>query len=214
MAELTGKDATTEPYFGRSVAISGDGTTAVIGAPGDSSNAGAVWVFTRSGSEWQQPGVKLQGAGAVGAPYLGYSLAVSADGNTVLAGGPFDHESHGAVSAFTRSGATWAQQGQPLTGTGEEGSGYFGWSVALAGDGSTALIGAPNDRNEHQYTGAGAAWVFTRAGTVWSQDGAKLTGRAPNRVCVQRFSGRVSRSLPTARRSRRGTLRRRYQRKL
>jgi hypothetical protein len=71
---------------------------------------------------------------------------------------------------FTRSGATWSQQGGKLTGTGEIGPGQFGWSVALSADGSTALIGGYVDHV------LGAAWVFKRSGATWTQQGAKLTG--------------------------------------
>jgi hypothetical protein len=83
---------------------------------------------------------------------------------------------------FTRSGTTWSQQGEKLIGnctsscsgakgTGESGGGSFGYSVAVAADGDTALIGAPFDNN-----GSGAVWVFTRSGTTWSQQGEKLIG--------------------------------------
>ena len=61
----------------------------------------------------------------------------------------------GAAWVFTRSGATWTQQGEKLTGGGEVGAGHFGLSVALSSDGNTALIGGFNDNNE-----VGAAWVF------------------------------------------------------
>ena len=63
------------------------------------------------------------------------------------------------------------QQGAKLTGTGEIGDGQFGASVALSSDGNTALIGGDGDNS-----GAGAAWVFTRSGGAWTQQGAKLTG--------------------------------------
>jgi hypothetical protein len=56
---------------------------------------------------------------------------------------------------FTRSGATWTQQGAKLTGTGETGAGFFGYSVALSADGNTALIGGPTDNSD-----VGAAWAF------------------------------------------------------
>jgi len=52
------------PEEGFSVAISGDGNTAVWGAPGDSQNNGAAWVFTRSNGTWSQQGGKLVGSGA------------------------------------------------------------------------------------------------------------------------------------------------------
>ncbi len=73
---------------------------------------------------------------------------------------------------FLRSGTTWTQQGPKLTGKEEAGAGEFGESVALSEKGEYALIGGPGD-NEH----AGAAWVFTRSGTTWTQQGPKLTGK-------------------------------------
>ena len=64
-------------------------------------------------------------------------------------------------------------------GTGETGAGQFGLSVALSGDGNTALVGAPDDGGL-----AGAAWVFTRSRSTWSQEGSKLVGD-----CVGSCSG-------------------------
>ena len=161
-------------YIGMSVALSANGNTALVGAPADGTNneyRGAAFVFTRSGSTWAQQGEKLTGGGEIGGGWFGESVALSADGNTALIGGPSDNGSVGAAWVFTRSGSTWAQQGEKLTGGGEAGMGYFGKSVALSSDGDTALIGAYND-NEHE----GAAWVFTRSGSNWSQQGEKLTG--------------------------------------
>ena len=67
---------------GLSVALSGDGNTAIVGGPDDNSGAGAAWVFTRSGGVWTQQGTKLVGTGAIGAAMQGYSVSLSADGNT------------------------------------------------------------------------------------------------------------------------------------
>jgi hypothetical protein len=69
-----------------SVAISADGNTAVVGGPGDASNKGAVWVYTRNGSSWSLQS-KLVGTGATGASRQGTSVSVSSDGNTVASGG-------------------------------------------------------------------------------------------------------------------------------
>src|ERR1700680_4516731 len=63
------------------------------------------------------------------------------------------------------------QQGGKLTGGGETGAGEFRFGVALSTDGNTALIGGPADNGE-----VGAAWVFTRSGSTWTQQGGKLTG--------------------------------------
>jgi hypothetical protein len=161
-------------YIGQSVALSANGDTALVGASADGSYTeyhGAAFVFTRSGSTWTQQGPKLTGGGEVGSAWFGESVALSADGNTALIGGPTDNGQVGAAWVFTRTGSTWTQQGEKLTAVGEQGEAFFGKNVALSGDGNTALIGGYND-NEHR----GAAWVFTRTGSTWAQQGEKLTG--------------------------------------
>jgi hypothetical protein len=158
---------------GESVAISSDGNTLVEGGRDDNSYAGAVWVFTRSGSVWTQQGPKLVGTGAVGGDVLqGFSVAISSDGNTLVESGRDDNGFAGAVWVFTRSGSVWTQQGQKLLGTGAVGSPvYQGSSVAISSDGNTIVEGAFGDNNQ-----AGAVWVFTRSSGVWTQQGSKLVG--------------------------------------
>jgi hypothetical protein len=177
----------TDALQGTSVALSGDGNTALIGGPRDNAQAGAAWVFTRSGGAWSQQGPKLVGTGATGAANQGMGVALSADGNTALIGGPSDSSNAGAAWVFTRSGTTWTQQGQKLVGTGASGSAVQGISVALSGDGNTALIGGPGDNS-----GAGAAWVFTRSGTTWTQQGQKLIGTGANNPAQQGYTVALS----------------------
>ena len=157
--------------FGSGAALSADGDTAVIGVPGDNGGIGAMWVFTRSGSTWTQQGPKLTASGEVGAGRFGFWVAVSADGNTALIGGPYDNGQTGAAWVFTRSGSVWTQQGAKLTGGGEVGAARVGWTVALSSNGNAALLGGYLDNG-----GVGAAWVFTRSGSTWTQQGSKLTG--------------------------------------
>jgi len=76
---------------------------------------------------------------------FGHSVALSSDGNTALVGAPDENGRVGAVWVFTRSGATWTQQGTQLTGSGEIGAGSFGSSVALSANGNVALIGGRSD---------------------------------------------------------------------
>jgi hypothetical protein len=173
-SKLVGTGAVGRADQGFSVALSADGNTAIAGGPFDNSNAGAAWVYTRSGGVWTQQGSKLVGTGAVGTqpPEQGYSVALSADGNTAIAGGPFDNSNAGAAWVFTRSGGVWTQQGAKLVGTGAVGPDTEqGYSVALSADGNTAIAGGTFDNSF-----AGAAWVFTRSGGVWTQQGAKLVG--------------------------------------
>ena len=169
-AKLTGAAESGAGHFGAAVALSSDGDTAVVGAPNDADNLGAVWVFARSGSTWTQQGEKLTGGEESGQAQLGRGVALSADGNTVLAGGPCDDGCAGAVWVFTRSGLTWAQQGGKLVGGEGVGEGHFGCGVALSSDGNTALVGGRRDNGT-----IGAAWAFTRSGSTWTQQGAKLT---------------------------------------
>ncbi len=173
-----GAEEGTNGRFGKSVALSGDGNTALVGAYFDENakkepQGGSAFVFTRSGATWTHQGAKLIGSAEAGTAEFGISVALSADGNTALVGGPNDEgkaklSMSGAAWVFTRSGSTWAQQGSKLTGTGESGPGELGWSVALSADGNTALAGAPADED-------GAAFAFARAGSTWTQQGSKLT---------------------------------------
>ena len=117
-------------------------------------------------------GEKLTASGLSGPyGYVGQSVALSADGNTALIGAPADGEYTGSAFVFTRSGSTWTQQGGRLTGGGTIGEAWFGESVALSSDGNTALIGGPSDNHA-----VGGAWVFTRSGSTWMQQGEKLVG--------------------------------------
>ena len=168
-AELTGAGETGEGEFGNSVALSADGSTALIGGWSNYDEAGAAWVFTRSGSSWSQQGAKIfaNDESEYERSFFGASVALSANGNTALIGGWGDSDDQGAAWVFTRSGSTWTQQGNKLMVGGNKG--WFGYSVALSEDGNTALIGAP------QATEYGAAWVFTRSGSTWTQQSGKLT---------------------------------------
>ena len=173
-----------EGVFGHSVALSAEGDTALVGAPKDGGYTGAVWVFTRSAAGWGQEGEKLLGTDD--SPGAGFAnrVAMSADGNTIVVGGPDDEQGIGAAWIFTRVDGIWSQQGEKLVadcqafcrpneGTGEVGDGLFGQSVAISGDGNTVILGAPFD---NVYSVGGAAWVFTRSNGVWMQLGAKITG--------------------------------------
>ncbi len=159
-----------EAHFGSSLALTGNGETAVIGAPGDSGHLGAAWVFTRTGEEWSEQGSKLTGSGAESEARFGASVALSGDGTTALVGARDQAEGKGAVWVLDSTGTGFTAQGPPLTGNGEAGE-EFGYSVALSGDGSSALIGAP-----HDHSARGVAWLFSRSGTSWSTSPKLLEG--------------------------------------
>ena len=185
-APLMPTDEAGSGAFGTSVALSADGNTAVIGGDGDNADVGAAWVFARSGSAWAQAGAKLLATGETGADGFGSSVALSADGSTALIGATANLANEGAwtftLSAPTTGGSTtgptaeavpihpFLQQGPKLTAGDESGAGGLGASVSLSADGNTALVGAPADNGQ-----VGAAWVFVRSGSTWTQQGSKLT---------------------------------------
>ena len=172
-AALIASDPRPSDQLGQSVAIDGD--TVVVGSYGNdnggssSTNSGAAYVFTRTGTAWTQQ-AKLSAADAAPGDGFGYSVAVSAD--TIVVGTPLDDDAggdSGSAYVFTRTGTTWTQQAK-LTSADAATADNFGLSVGL--DEGTVVVGAPSDDDAGSQSGS--AYVFTRTGTTWSQE-AKLT---------------------------------------
>ncbi len=171
-AKLFASDGAADDNFGWSVAVSGD--TAIAGvyrdAIGSNAGQGSAYVFTRSGTTWslQQ---KLTASDGAADDSFGYSVGVS--GNTAIVGAYLDDAgaslNNGSAYIFVRSGASWSQQ-QKLTAADSEQGDLFGNSVGISGD--TVVIGAVSD-DTITTSEQGSAYVFTRSGTVWSQQ-AKL----------------------------------------
>ena len=153
-ATLAASDGVRGDQFGYSVAISGD--TAVVGA--NARGSGAVYVFVRSGTGWTQQ-AKLTVPGLSNGDALGVSVAIS--GDTIVSGAAFNTNILGAAYVFVRNGTTWTQQAKLTASDGAAGD-AFGISVAVNGD--TIVVGA-SGRN----SGRGAAYVFFRSGTAWSE---------------------------------------------
>src|SRR5258708_11391722 len=162
-----------------SVALSADGNTAIVGGWSDNSKTGAAWVFTRNGGVWTQQGKRFVGSDAVGSARQGMSVALSADGNTAILGGPGDNPwdrsapfglgAAGAAWVFSRSGGVWTQQGNKLVSPGAVGR--LGTSVALSADGNIAIVGGFAEDG-------GVALVFTRTGGQWARDKKVVSGGA------------------------------------
>jgi FG-GAP repeat len=166
--QLTAADGAAGDAFGCSVALSGE--TAVIGASGHTvvpnANQGSAYVFTRSGTTWtlQQ---QLIASDAAASDNFGCSVALS--GETALVGANQDdvaaNTDQGTAYVFVRSGTSWTQQRQLIASDGAAND-RFGWGVALSGE--TALVGA-NHHDVGANADQGAAYVFTRSGTTWTQ---------------------------------------------
>ncbi len=162
MHKVIGSDTDGSDRFGGAVAMSGD--TAVIAARAWN-NSGAVYVFVRSGDQWIEQ-AKLLAPDIEPGDLFGQSVAI--DGDTIIVGST-QSDSPGAVNGgaayiFVRNGTTWSHQ-QRLIASDVAAFQSFGISVAISGD--TALIG--NSDDNHAGNDSGAAYVFQRTGTNWSQ---------------------------------------------
>src|SRR6202790_3242161 len=143
---------TTTPnlLFGYSVGLNGD--TLGVGAYNDEGRRGAVYVFTRNNGTWSQQMRVLATHGEVG-DYLGCSLAISDDGNTILAGSVEDKfsqintgqkdllDSVGGAYVFVRAAGKWSQQAYVKAFNPREND-QFGWALAMSRDGTTIAIGS------------------------------------------------------------------------
>ena len=196
-ASNTGNAAVGEAYaegdqFGYAIALSSDGNTLAVGAIGEDSNAmgingnqddnsanqaGAAYVFTRSGSTWSQQAY-IKSSMTRPNVLFGYSIGLSGNGDT-LAVAEFDADrGKGAIYVVTRSGGTWTHQAR-IQATNAENGDSLGYSLAISDDGNTIAAGAADedclipginpagcDKDQPSDTSAGAAYVFVRsAGT-------------------------------------------------
>jgi len=187
-AYLKAADVKGSDWFGAELAIADDGDTLAVAAPNEDSagigagdsgalddcgagqgpvnclpDSGAVYVFVRDGSDvWSQQ-VYLKASNPGQSDALGSALALSGDGNVLVAGAPFedsaatlvggnqDDESaanSGAVYQFRRAGTAWSQEryfkaSNTEAGTAPASADRFGAAVALSGDGSILAVGAP-----------------------------------------------------------------------
>ena len=162
-AILNATDAAKNAYFGSSLAVSGDGNTMVIGAPGaavgTNTSAGQVYVFQNSGSTWYQSAI-LNATDAAAGDNFGSSAAISDDGNTVLLGAVGYASYSGKAYVFKNSGGTW-NQAAVLTDADPDGS-MFGDSIAISDDGTLVVIATPSDDT------TGHVSIFTESGGSWS----------------------------------------------
>lgn len=154
--------------FGCALALSADGSTALIGAFGASingvSSVGKVYVFTRNNGTWGlTPAATLSDPGTVKGDGFGYSVALSADGDIALIG--TNHMfAAGRAFIFSQNNGSWGATPIATFGISQPGAFNFdGSSVALSAGGNVALVGVRGLNN-----GAGVAYVYQAINNVWS----------------------------------------------
>ncbi|MFN0301807.1 MAG: integrin [Burkholderiales bacterium] len=197
----------TEDRFGAALALSGDGSTLAVGAQGEGSSvtginqdqadnsagsAGAVYVFVRSGTTWQQQAY-IKASNTERGDAFGGALALNGDGNTLAVGARFESSnatgingnqanntalSSGAAYVFLRTGTIWAQQAY-LKASNTRANGFFSIALRLSGDGNTLAAGASGEssgalgingsQSDTTAPDSGSAYVFVRSGATWVQ---------------------------------------------
>jgi hypothetical protein len=179
-ATLTPSDAADNQQFGTAVAI--DDNVIVVGAFLDSTvqtNAGAAYVFVRSGNAWVQR-AKLRASNASAYAFFGSSVAVS--GANIVVGSPTSETAY----VFSANKTSWSQQALLTASDALEGD-YSAFGASVAIDHDTVVVGAPE---EGMYAiEAGAAYTFALKGHTWVQQ-KKLT--APDAKEEDEFGTAVS----------------------
>ena len=202
--------------FGSAVALSADGKTLAVGAVNESSNvqgitagstdeaddaasdSGAVYVFSNEDGIWSQQAY-IKSSNADAGDHFGYSLALSADGDTLVVGAPYEDsdakgisvddsagsnnsaEVSGAAYVFTRSGAQWSEVAY-IKASNAEAEDRFGHAIALSANGKILAIGALEESSsatgisydhsgelDNSSSGSGAVYLFVQAEARWVQ---------------------------------------------
>lgn len=160
-------DAAANDRFGSGVAVSGDGTRYVTGAPTKNSQQGSVYVFVKDANgDWTEEQIITAGANAENLSYFGESVDINTDGTRIVISHHAATESAtsgaGAVYIYSRSGTTWSLE-QRLVSSAIGAGLNFGTSVSIDDTGTRVAIGEANAQ-------PGAIHVFSRSGTTWSHE--------------------------------------------
>jgi FG-GAP repeat/IPT/TIG domain len=184
LTSWTETDQFSEPgpnSFGQSVAISADGTTAVVGDPsvtdGQNQDAGVAYIFTGANGTWSEVAELTPPDPAYGINFGG-SVSISSNGSTILVGAAGQSQpgqpecASGEAYVYDKTGNTWSESAglyiPPSENMGNDCTNGFGSSLSLSSAGTTALIGAYYS-DEDNVTASGAAYIFTGSGSSWSQ---------------------------------------------
>ncbi|MCP4131133.1 MAG: hypothetical protein GY754_09150 [bacterium] len=172
--ELSASDGAEDDWFGSDTAISADGNTVVVGAYGDDDNgidSGSIYVYKLNGSLWDE--TKITASDGTEGDRFGVAVAVSADGNMIVAGASMDDgKGAGSVYLYKWNGSLWSET--KITASDGSIGDRFGVVVAVSADGNTVAAGAPFD-DEPDY-GADSVYFYRWNGSTWQETIVKPIG--------------------------------------
>ena len=162
-------DGTSDDYFGRSVSISSDGSTAIVGARYDDDNgsqSGSAYIYKLVEGIWQE--TKLLASDGADGDYFGQSVSISSDGSTAIVGA-YGDDDNGTLSgsAYIYKLVGGVLQETKLLASNGASKDYFGYSVSISSDGATAIVGAVWD--DDNGTNSGSAYIYKLDGGVWQE---------------------------------------------
>lgn len=204
-AKIKPSNPTASDYFGVAIDLSNDGNTLVVGASGEDggttgvnpvqnnlvADAGAVYVYTRSGTNWTEQAY-IKAPSITTSDKFGTSVAISGDGNVIAVGVPFEDGSltginpavnelaanAGAVYTYTRSGSTWVYDSYIKPSNTGAGDNFGEKGLDLNLNGTTLVVTAPledgsnfgiNPLQNNSAANSGAVYVFLKTGSTWAQ---------------------------------------------
>jgi hypothetical protein len=188
-ALLTASDAESGDQLGSSLAISADGRTIAAAASGRGNFAGAVYVFSEPSSGWANAiqTAELTASNGVSNDQLGFSIAISSDGQTITAGAAGRDSYTGAVYVFSEPSSGWvdATQTAELTTSDGGSNDQLGASVAISADGQTIAAGAQGRAVMYVFSAPSSGWAnATQTAELTASDQAAVNGGMGQSVAI------------------------------
>lgn len=179
-ALLTASNGTPKADFGMtSIAVNSTGNIIVVGAPLQNSFSGGVYVYARPATGWANATetAQLIVPGLLKGSELGYAVAISSDGNTIVASSPQAGTGDSTIYVFSPTGGSWSNGGTILAELTTSDVGAFMRSLAISSNGQTIVAGAQFGPNYE-----GAVYVYSKPASGWTNmtQTAKLTVAAPH----------------------------------
>jgi hypothetical protein len=156
---ISPREAQADKYFGGTLTISGDGSTALVTTTYRGTGQGGISVLRYSSGSWTEEPNVLVGSGVAALGYFGSMSAISTNGNTFVAGAAYYNgslQAEGRAFVFSYASGNWSQ----TTLQSPAGASYyqqFGKSVGISGDGTKILVGSTN-----------SAYAFRKSGSAWT----------------------------------------------